>query len=194
VTSLRSLLRGPVEAAARGLLGMVLVSEVGDERTAIVLTEVEAYGGSDDPASHARRGRTPRNAAMFGPPGTLYVYRSYGIHWCANVVCGAAGSASAVLLRGGLPVEGEEVIRRRRGRRDHLTDGPGKLCQGLGITGALDGSTVLGGPVRLEGRPGGAPVRATPRVGITRAVDRPWRFVAESGPTGDGNGSGNPRA
>jgi len=177
VTSLLTLLGGPVVAAARALLGMHLVSETADGRAAIVLTEVEVYGGADDPASHAHRGRTQRNQAMFGPPGTLYVYRSYGIHWCANVVCGPVGTPSAVLLRGGTVVDGEDLVRARRGRSDHLTDGPGKLCQALGITGELDGSSVLTGPVRLEGSSSGR-VRATPRVGISRAVERPWRFVA----------------
>lgn len=176
MTSLRSLLSGPVLDAARGLVGMRLVSLVDGDRVTVTLAEVEAYGGADDPASHAHRGRTRRNGSMFGPPGTLYVYRSYGIHWCANVVCGAEGVPAAVLLRGGVVVDGEATAARRRGRGDHLADGPGKLCQALGITGDLDGSSVLDGPVRLEG-PGGSRAKATPRVGITRAADRPWRFV-----------------
>ncbi|HEX9977498.1 MAG TPA: DNA-3-methyladenine glycosylase [Acidimicrobiia bacterium] len=176
MNDLAALLGGPVVAAARGLLGRLLVSEIGAVRTAVILTEVEAYGGGDDPASHAHGGPTPRNQAMFGPPGTLYVYRSYGVHWCANVVCGPAGIASAVLLRGGLVAEGAAAIRRRRGRTDHLCDGPGKLTQALGITGALDGSSLLAGLVRVEGAPIPGRVRSTPRVGITRAAGRRWRF------------------
>ena len=170
-------LRGPVIEAARSILGRRLVSDCGGERTAVILTEVEAYDGATDPASHAFRGKTPRTASMFGPPGTLYVYRSYGIHWCMNVVCGPAGVAAAVLLRGGLPVAGSAVMgERRRGRRP-LTIGPGNLTQALGVDGDLDGTSVFGGPVRLEGIPVGGVIEATPRIGISRATDRPWRFV-----------------
>lgn len=158
------------------------MTEFGD-LTVVVIEEVEAYGGQDDPASHAYRGATARNASMFAAAGTLYVYRSYGIHWCANVVTGAAGEGQAVLIRGGRVVEGLEAVLRRRGRTDHLADGPGKLTQALGITGDHDGTSVFGGPVRLE--PGSVPpassIRATPRIGITREVDRPWRFVVVSG-------------
>ena len=171
-------LSGPVEQVARRLLGHRLVTCFGG-RTVVVIEEVEAYGGSEDRASHANRGPTARNASMFGPAGTLYVYRSYGIHWCANVVTGLAGEGEAVLIRGGRVVEGEEIVVRRRGRTDHLTDGPGKLTQALGIDGQLDGTSVVTGPVRLE--PGPAPdptsVRATPRVGISREVARLWRFT-----------------
>lgn len=177
--SLTELLAGPVVDAAVGLLGRRLVSDVGGVRCAVSLTEVEAYGGGDDPASHGFRGRTARNASMFGPPGTLYVYRSYGIHWCLNVVVGPAGEASAVLLRGGVPVAGEAEMRRRRGRWDHLTDGPGKLAQALGVTGDHDGGWLLGGgPVSLHGAPVvSGSVVSGPRIGVTRATDRPWRFV-----------------
>ena len=175
-------LSGPVEMVARRLLGHRLVTEFGD-RTVVVIEEVEAYGGADDPASHAYRGHTARNASMFGPAGTLYVYRSYGIHWCANVVTGAAGEGQAVLVRGGRLVEGLELVVRRRGRTDHLADGPGKLTQALGVTGDHDGTSVFGGPVRLE--PGPVPdpasIRATPRIGITREVERPWRFLVIGG-------------
>lgn len=171
-------LSGSVVEVAWRLLGLRLVTEFG-ARTAVVIEEVEAYGGADDPASHAYRGPTVRNASMFGPAGTLYVYRSYGIHWCANVVTGSAGEGQAVLIRGGRVVEGLETVVRRRGRSDHLADGPGKLAQALGITGRLDGSSVLTGPVHVEpgSVPGPVSVRATPRIGITREVDRPWRFV-----------------
>ena len=165
--------------AAPSILGRRLESRVGGVVTAVALTEVEAYMGPDDPASHAYRGRTARNSSMFGPPGTLYVYRSYGIHWCMNVTCGPEGAPQAVLLRGGTPIEGVEVMERRRGRQDHLTDGPGKLCQALGVTGDHDGSTVFEGPVLLGERVLDGEVEATPRIGISRATDREWRFVLE---------------
>jgi DNA-3-methyladenine glycosylase len=177
--SLAELLAGPVPEAAMGLLGRRLVSHVGGVRCDVLLTEVEAYGGADDPASHAHRGPTARNASMFGPGGTLYVYRSYGVHWCLNVVSGPEGEASAVLLRGGIPVAGESEMRRRRGRPDHLTDGPGKLAQALAVTGSHDGTWLLGGgEVEILGSPqvGGAVVTG-PRIGVSRASERPWRFV-----------------
>jgi DNA-3-methyladenine glycosylase len=157
---------------------MRLRTEFGGRATEILLTEVEAYGGSDDAASHAYRGPTGRNGSMFGPPGTLYVYRSYGVHWCANVATGPEGTGRAVLLRGGVPLEGESVMQQRRNRLDQLTDGPGKLAQALGIDGSHDGTSVVDGPVRLLPRTGDAPgIVATPRVGITKAKERPWRFV-----------------
>jgi DNA-3-methyladenine glycosylase len=171
---------GDVTAVARALLGARLTTSVGGVPTAIVINEVEAYGGTDDPASHAYRGRTGRNASMFGPAGTLYVYRIYGMHWCANVVAGPAEVPGAVLVRGGIPVSGHAVMTARRGREDHLTDGPGKVCAALAITGNEDGTSLIAGPVRLE-----TPVRrpdlrieATPRIGISVATDLPWRFVA----------------
>ena len=174
-------LSGPVDVVARHILGHRLVTEFGD-RTVLAIEEVEAYGGVDDPASHAYRGPTVRNASMFGAAGTLYVYRSYGIHWCANVATGPVGKGQAVLIRGGRVIEGKQTVVRRRGRTDHLADGPGKLTQALGITGDHDGTSVFRGPVRLA--PGPAPdpaaIRATPRIGITREVDRPWRFVVVS--------------
>jgi DNA-3-methyladenine glycosylase len=177
VIGIGSALSGAVTEAARSLLGRRLVSEAGGERTAVILTEVEAYGGADDPASHAARGPSPRNRSMFGPPGTLYVYRSYGVHWCANVVTGPEGVPSAVLLRAGIPVEGLSVMEARRSRTVHLTDGPGKLAQALGVTGALDGASVFDGPVRLEGDPAPGEIVAGPRIGVTKAIDRPWRYV-----------------
>lgn len=174
-------LRGEPVAAARALLGRLLVSTIGGVRVSVRICEVEAYGGTDDPASHAHRGPTDRNRTMFGPPGHLYVYRSYGRHWCANVVCGAVGTASAVLLRGGTPEEGAETMVRRRGRSDHLVDGPGRLCQALGITGAHDGIDMATGAVRIEGgRPTPGTVVSTPRIGITRGINRDWRFVFTS--------------
>lgn len=177
MTDVRSLLGGDVVAAARGLLGRRLRSEIGGVACEVVLTEVEAYGGADDPASHAYRGPTAGNASMFGPAGTLYVYRSYGVHWCMNAVTGPAGSPSAVLLRAGRVLAGEQDMRRRRGREDHLCDGPGRLSQALGVTGQEDGTCLLDGPVRLLAGPAAhGRVEAGPRVGITRAADRPWRF------------------
>lgn len=171
------LLSGDVLTAARGLLGWRIRTEFG-EPTEVVLNEVEAYAGLDDPASHAYNGETKRNRAMFGPAGTLYVYRSYGIHWCMNIVVGEPGIPHAVLLRGGVPVVGEQTMVRRRGRDDHVADGPGKLTQALGVTGDHDGSSVVDGPVRLlPGKPAEA-ISTTPRIGITKAADRPWRFVA----------------
>jgi len=177
VSGLASLLAGDVVAAARGLLGRRLRSGVGGAVCEVLLTDVEAYGGADDPASHGFRGATPRNASMFARSGTLYVYRSYGLHWCMNVVTGPPGEASAVLLRAGRPLVGEGHMRRRRGRADHLCDGPGRLSQALGVTGELDGTSLLDGPVHLLGEP--APrtsVVTGPRVGISRAADRLWRF------------------
>ena len=176
--TLPAALDGHVEKVARSILGMRLRTEFGDRVTELLLTEVEAYGGSDDAASHAYRGPTERNQSMFGPPGTLYVYRSYGVHWCANVATGLEGTGRAVLLRGGVPLEGEGIMQQRRGRLDALADGPGKLAQALGIDGSHDGTSLIDGPVRLLPRLGDAPsIVATPRVGIARAKERPWRFV-----------------
>ncbi len=178
---MRELLAADAPEVAPRLLGMRLRSEIGGVVTEVALTEVEAYT-EDDPASHAYRGESERNRTMFGRAGLLYVYRSYGIHWCANVVTGPEGSGQAVLLRGGKVTVGRAEVIRRRGRGDHLADGPGKLCQALGITGDHDGLDLLGdGPIRL--RPGTAPSTylATPRVGISRATEVRWRFVAVAG-------------
>lgn len=170
-------LAGDSPVVAPMLLGWKLVSTIGDELTAVTITEVEAYR-QDDPASHSFPGPTARNATMFGPSGHLYVYRSYGVHWCANVVTGESGSGAGVLLRAGDPVEGRGVIERRRGRTTSLTDGPGKLAQALGIDGSHDGTDLRRGVVRL--RPGDDSVRyvTTPRIGISKATDVAWRFVA----------------
>jgi DNA-3-methyladenine glycosylase len=181
VTSeLSDFLSGEVVDVARRLLGARFVTTFGGEETSVRLVEVEAYAGSRDPASHAYRGETRRNHSMFGPAGTLYVYRSYGIHWCMNVVAEEPGHA--VLLRGGQILHGGDVIKRRRDRTDHLTDGPGKLCQALGVTGDCDGASLDEEPVRLvpDVLSPEFVVRATPRVGITKAADRPWRFMASN--------------
>jgi DNA-3-methyladenine glycosylase len=174
------LLSGTPEAAAPELLGSLLISDVGGRAVTARVTEVEAYKGSDDPASHAFRGRTGRNGSMFERPGTLYVYRSYGIHWCANVAAGPEGVGWGILFRAGDIVDGLGVARARRGRDTDLANGPGKLTQALGVDHTHDGTYLLdgAGPIRME--PGTTPevVVATPRVGISTAVDRPWRFVA----------------
>ena len=172
------------------LLGAVLVSEVGGGRVAVRLTEVEAYEGTDDPASHAYRGSTPRTAVMFGEPGHLYCYFTYGMHWCANIVCGVDGVASAVLLRAGEIVEGAELATSRRpaarAPRD-LARGPARLATALGLDRAANGLDLCApdSPVRLQSlasrRPRG--VLAGPRVGITAAVERPWRFWLDGEPS-----------
>ncbi len=173
-------LRRPVEEVARALLGARLVSTVGGLRVAGVVVETEAYQGPDDPASHAatRRGRTKRNAAMFGPAGRAYVYRSYGVHWCLNVVTGAAGDPQAVLLRGLEPLEGEEVMLARRGGRRPLAAGPGRLCEALGVTGDLNEHDLRQAPLVLAG--GWAVedrlVGTSGRIGVRRAAERPLRF------------------
>jgi DNA-3-methyladenine glycosylase len=176
----------PVDQVARRLLGARLVSTVGGVRTAGVIVETEAYGGADDPASHAatRAGRTRRNATMFGPPGHAYVYRSYGMHWCVNVVTGVEGDPQAVLLRGLEPLEGEEAMTRRRRRHLPLATGPGRLCEALGIDGSLDGHDLCAPPLVLE--PGwtvpAAMVGVSGRVGVRLAAERPLRFVVVGSP------------
>jgi DNA-3-methyladenine glycosylase len=172
-------LRGEVTDAARRLLGSTVTSRIDGQTVAVRLTEVEAYDGATDPASHAHRGPTPRNLPMFDDAGAWYIYRSYGIHWCTNVVTGPQGTASAVLLRGGTIVHGRSVAVARRGREDHLADGPGKLSQALGITGALSGTTIDGGliSVELDPTPARSTIVETPRIGISVAQDRLWRFV-----------------
>ena len=173
------------ETVARELLGTLLVSRVGGVRTAGLVVETEAYLGYDDPASHGyRHRRNERNAALFGPPGTWYVYLSYGMHWCANLVCEAEGRASAVLLRALEPVEGLETMRRRRGGVDDrlLCAGPGRLCQALGITRSLDGAHMSRAQVAVLPPPSADTVPSisiTPRIGITKAADWPLRFVVE---------------
>ncbi len=142
------------------------------------IVEVEAYD-QEDPASHGYRGRTNRNAAMFGPPGHAYVYRSYGIHWCLNLVCEREGTASAVLMRALEPTYGLDLMRDRRGLDDPrlLCAGPGRLCQALGITRDHDGLPLDEPPFEIRPREAPVEVAAGPRVGITQAADRPWRYV-----------------
>ncbi|MFI7599806.1 DNA-3-methyladenine glycosylase [Actinoplanes sp. NPDC049681] len=174
-----------VDEAARQLLGWRLTAN----GVTVRLTEVEAYSGlGKDPASHAHRGVTNRNEVMFGPAGMLYVYQIYGMHFCANVVCGEPGVASAVLLRAGEVVGGVEVAReRRRTRRDRdLASGPAKLMQVLAIDRRANGTSVVdgSGPATLH-EPDGpvGPVEAGPRVGVTSAHDVPWRFWIGGDPT-----------
>ena len=142
-----------------------------------ILVEVEAYD-QEDPASHGFAGRTPRNAAMFGPPGHAYVYGSYGIHWCLNLVCEQEETASAVLVRALEPTRGCDVMRNRRGLEEQrlLCSGPGRLCQALGVTRSHDGLPLDRAPFDLRARSGAVDVVAAPRIGITRAAELPWRY------------------
>ncbi|HLS48060.1 MAG TPA: DNA-3-methyladenine glycosylase [Gemmatimonadales bacterium] len=172
----------PAEVVARELIGTIMRSEIGGVTTSGRIVETEAYLGEVDPASHGYRGRrNARNEAIFGPPGNWYVYLSYGMHWCANLVAAREGQAAAVLIRALEPLDGLETMRARRaGVADRLLcAGPGRLCQALGITRALDGlsmarsavSVVRGTPLAAE------QVLATPRIGISQAADWPLRFV-----------------
>jgi DNA-3-methyladenine glycosylase len=179
----------PAEEVAPKLLGAILTHETPEGTVSITITETEAYSGSADPASHAYRGRTPRNAVMFGPAGHLYVYRSHGLHWCANVVTGADGIATAVLIRAGRVIEGEDLARERRGGKvesPRLARGPGNFCQALGITAEHNGTDLLtGASVALsEGEPvPAALIRVGPRVGVSKAHDWQHRFYLAGDPT-----------
>lgn len=185
-------LTGPVEEAAQALLGVLIVRDDEAGRRVARIVETEAYAGPEDRASHARAGRTPRNDAMFGPPGHAYVYLVYGLHHCLNVVCGPEGQAAAVLVRAIEPIDGTELMRARRGAAagadERLGAGPARTCQALAIDLALDGIDLLSdarlwlaGPSRE-----GAPLRdrervvAGPRVGVAYAgpewAARMWRF------------------
>jgi len=202
----------PSVEVAPDLLGRVLEHETADGLVAVELTEVEAYAGRSDPASHAYRGKTARNAVMFGPPGHAYVYFTYGMHFCVNVVClGEEGSASAVLLRAGRVIAGEELACARRTRgttaiapRD-LARGPARLCQALGIDRSQNGADMVsaGSPLRMlsgAGNPARSALLAPgdetlihpatprrivtgPRVGVSSAAEIPWRFWYDGDPT-----------
>jgi DNA-3-methyladenine glycosylase len=186
----RSRLHRPALEVARDLLGRVLEARTPDGTVAVRLSEVEAYAGAADPASHAYRGRTTRNAVMFGPAGHLYVYFVYGMHWCANVVCGPDGAASAVLLRAGEVVAGTQLARSRRGsvRSDaELARGPARLATALGLHADAYGADLCdpGSPVRLLA---GAPVPEAsvcrgPRVGVAAGGQVPWRLWIAGDPT-----------
>ncbi len=169
---------------ARRLLGSLVVSTVGGSETSGRIVETEAYLGSDDPASHAFGGRTRRNDAMFGARGTLYVYVSYGIHRCINVVTGEEGDPGAVLIRALEPASGLDVMARRRGRTTDLCSGPGRLSQALGIAMRHNGHHLSSPPVRLVARPAraAAEVGASGRIGVSRAADRPLRFFLKGHP------------
>jgi DNA-3-methyladenine glycosylase len=186
----REQLSAPALRIAPRLIGAVVVSRVDGLEVAVRLTEVEAYEGTDDPASHAYRGPTPRTAVMFGPPGYLYCYFTYGMHWCANIVCDGDGRASAVLLRAGEIVRGGEIARARRPAARHaqeLARGPARLATCLGLGAATDGLDLLDpqSQVQLESMPARRRPRVVsgPRVGIVRATERPWRFWLADDPT-----------
>jgi DNA-3-methyladenine glycosylase len=205
----RNFFARPSVEVAPDLLGRVLEHQTADGLVAVELTEVEAYAGRSDPASHAYRGKTARNAVMFGPPGHAYVYFTYGMHFCVNVVClGEEGSASAVLLRAGRVIAGEELARARRTRgttaiapRD-LARGPARLCQALGIDRSQNGADMVsaGSPLRMlcgAGNPARSALLAPgdghpatprrivtgPRVGVSSAAEIPWRFWYDGDPT-----------
>ena len=171
--NLESLLKNDASIVGPALLGAeFLVGGVGG-----IIVETEAYH-PDDPASHSFRGPTPRNRAMFAGPGHVYVYRSYGIHWCANFVCEAEGSASAVLIRALQPTHGLAAMRRRRGVSDEraLCSGPGKLCEALGITIKHSELPLDQPPIALFARTEKPDIVAGVRIGITKAVELPWRY------------------
>ncbi len=168
------LVAGSVHDAAPAVIGWtLLVDGVGGR-----IVEVEAYA-ADDPASHSFRGPTPRAAVMFGRSGRLYVYRSYGLHWCANIVCEAPGRGAALLLRALEPTHGLDVMRERRGVDDArlLCAGPGRLTQALGLTGEHNHADLSMPPFELVAPVRASTVERTPRIGITKAVEQPWRYV-----------------
>jgi DNA-3-methyladenine glycosylase len=162
-----------VHEVAPDLIGAtLLVNGVGG-----IIVELEAYHHTE-PAAHSFRGPTPRNRVMFGPPGVAYIYRSYGIHWCVNFVCEQEGSASAVLIRALQPTHGIPAMRRRRGLRDErsLCSGPGKLTEALGITDRHNGLALDASPFALHARTSTPDIVTGPRIGITKAVELPWRY------------------
>ena len=168
------LVGGSVHDAAPALIGWTLLRDGVGGR----IVEVEAYA-ADDPASHSYRGPTPRTEVMFGPPGRLYVYRSYGLHWCANIVCEEVGRGAAVLLRALEPTHGLDEMRARRGIADPrlLCAGPGRLTQALGLTREHDGADLTQPPFDLVEPAAPVPIERTARIGITKAVEKPWRYV-----------------
>jgi DNA-3-methyladenine glycosylase len=177
----------PTAEVARRLLGHFLVSEIGGRRTAGRIVETEAYVGPEDPACHGYKARrTRRNASLFGPPGIAYVYFAYGMHWCLNAVTEGVGMPTAVLIRALEPLAGLETMRRRRGGAAEraLCSGPARLCQALGVTGREDGVSLTRGRLRIvrsRSRHRYA-IIATPRIGISRAVTWPLRFVIKDCP------------
>jgi DNA-3-methyladenine glycosylase len=169
----KSFFNRSVHEVAPDLIGVtLLVDGVGGR-----IVEVEAYHHTD-PAAHSYRGETPRNAVMFGPPGYVYVYRSYGIHWCINFVCEPKGTASAVLIRAIEPTEGLALMRRRRGLSEArlLCSGPGRLCEALRVTAMHNGLPLDAPPFELLARQEPVEIVAGIRIGLTKAVDKPWRY------------------
>lgn len=186
----------PALAVAEGLLGRMLVFESDDGPLGGRIVEVEAYGGDDDPASHAYSGRTARNATMWGPPGHAYVYFTYGMHHCVNLVTGDEGVAAAVLIRAMTPEIGVETMHERRPHLEpaRLLSGPGRVCAGLGITREHDGLDLVRGPLYV-GAGGRVPARIArgPRIGIRRGLDRRWRlWVAGNASVSAGDGARAP--
>ncbi len=176
----------PTEEVARGLLGRILLSDVGGRRrhTAGRIVEVEAYLGPHDPACHAYgHRRTPRTEQLYGAPGTAYVYFTYGMHWCLNAVTETRGFPAAVLIRALEPIAGLETMRQRRGK-EPLCAGPARLCEALGVTGDLNGASLQRGVLRIvDGtRPRKRDIVAGPRIGITQAADWPLRFYLKDSP------------
>ncbi|WP_432206131.1 DNA-3-methyladenine glycosylase [Arthrobacter agilis] len=187
---IRTRLGGSALDVAPWLLGAHLTHQDDDGRVTVRISEVEAYLGPDDPGSHAFRGRTARNATMFGPAGHLYVYFTYGMHYCANIVCGSDGRAMGLLLRAGEIVEGADLARARRNQPASdldLARGPARLAQALGVDRRFDGADVLADPFRLvlPGEPPAAISRG-PRVGVSGVAgtgEYPWRFWLPQDPT-----------
>lgn len=177
-----SILQSEPEIVARRLLGCQLVRTIDGVTLRGTIVETEAYN-QNDAASHSYRGRTPRTDVMFGPAGHLYVYFTYGMHYCCNVVVGAGGQGAAVLIRALEPLEGQEIMRLRRHGHDgiELTNGPAKLCQALGIDKTHNGHDLATPPIMLHISPPLPPnqIVQTTRVGITKAVDKPWRFYVK---------------
>lgn len=180
-----SVLDTMADVAARRLLGSVLVREIDGEIVRCRIVETEAYDQTDA-ASHSYKGRTPRTDVMFGPAGYLYVYFTYGMHYCCNVVVGHEGEGAAVLIRAVEPLEGHDVLRRRRTGKTgvELTNGPAKTCQALGIDRQMNGHDLGEAPLRLIIEPPLADsiIVTTPRIGIKQAVDIPWRFYIKDNP------------
>lgn len=181
----RSFFARDARVVARELLGAVVVHD--DPERGLVaarIVETEAYLGRDDAASHAFRGPTPRSAAMFGPPARLYVYFTYGMHWCTNVVCDQDGTGAAVLLRAAAPVAGLDAMRARRPAARHdreLCAGPARLSAALGLDGRHNEASLLRGPVRIvdDGTPLEGRVATSPRIGISEGVEHLWRYYVE---------------
>ncbi|HEY8458496.1 MAG TPA: DNA-3-methyladenine glycosylase [Actinopolymorphaceae bacterium] len=189
-SALRDVFDRPVLQVAPTLLGQIIEHETPEGLVAIRLTEVEAYDGPNDPGSHAYRGRTNRNAVMFGPPGFVYVYFTYGMHWCMNLVCGPDGHPSAVLLRAGEVIEGVELARSRRPAARTFRDlarGPARLVQALDVGKECNGLDACDPASPLRFRPARpvprSRIRRGPRVGLANGAERPWRFWVDGDPT-----------